>query len=85
VDGKREGIGDLYHQETKYRRESMRRGGLDWAHQPPPYKEFAHALNRFPIRPLYQKGGKSLWKWWIEGDPSGIFPINPLPLVSFLK
>ena len=61
MDGRRERIGDLYHQETKYRRESMPRGGLDWAHQPPPYKEFAHPLNRFPIRPLDQKSGKSLW------------------------
>jgi SagB-type dehydrogenase family enzyme len=62
MDGRREGIGDLYHQETKYRRESVPRGGLDWAHQPPPYKEFTHALNRFPIRPLDQKGEKSLWE-----------------------
>src|SRR3989304_5847693 len=61
MDGKREGIGDRYHQETKYRRESMPRGELDWAHQPPLYKEFTHALNRFPIRLLDQKGGKSLW------------------------
>jgi SagB-type dehydrogenase family enzyme len=37
-------------------------GGLDWAHQPSRYKEFTHALNRFPIRPLDQKGGKSLWE-----------------------
>ena len=62
MDGGGERIGDLYHQETKYRRESMPRGGLDWTHQPPPYKEFAHALKRFPIRPLDQKGGKSLWE-----------------------
>jgi len=61
MDGGKEGIGDLYHEETKYRRESVPRGGLDWAHQPPPYKEFPHALNRFTIRPLNQKGGKSLW------------------------
>jgi len=62
MNGRREGIGDLYHQETKYRRESVPRGGLDWAHQPPPYKEFTHALNRFPIQSLVQKGGKSLWE-----------------------
>jgi SagB-type dehydrogenase family enzyme len=60
--GRREEIGDRYHQETKYRRESMPQGGLDWAHQPSPYKEFAHPLNRFPVRPLGQKGGKSLWE-----------------------
>jgi len=62
MDGRRGGIGDLYHQETKYRRESMPRDGLDWAHQPAPYKEFTHALNRFSIRPLDQKGGKPLWE-----------------------
>jgi SagB-type dehydrogenase family enzyme len=58
----REGIGDLYHQETKYRREAMPRGGLDWAHQPPPYKEFTYALRHFSIRPPEQKGGTSLWE-----------------------
>jgi SagB-type dehydrogenase family enzyme len=57
-----EGIGDLYHQETKYRREAMPRGGLDWAHQPPPYKEFTYALRHFSIRPPEQKGGTSLWE-----------------------
>jgi SagB-type dehydrogenase family enzyme len=62
MDGRREGTGDLYHQETKYRRESVPRGGLDWTHQPRPYKEFAHTLKHFPIRPLDQKGGKSLWE-----------------------
>jgi SagB-type dehydrogenase family enzyme len=59
---RREGIGDLYHQETKYRREAMLQEGLDWAHQPSPYKEFPYALKHFPIRPLNQKGGKSLWE-----------------------
>ncbi len=62
MDERREGLGDLYHQETKYRRESMPRGGLDWAHQPRPYKEFTHALNRLSIHPLGQKGGKSVWE-----------------------
>ncbi len=59
---RRKGIGDLYHQETKYRRESMPRGGLDWAHQPSPYKEFTHGLKHFSVRPFDQKGGKSLWE-----------------------
>ncbi len=62
MDRRKEGIGDLYHQETKYRRDSVPRGGLDWEHQPSPYKEFTHALKHFPIRPLDQKGGKSLWE-----------------------
>ena len=62
MDRGREGIGDLYHQETKYRREAMQQEGLDWAHQPPPYKELAYASKHFPIRPPEQKGGISLWE-----------------------
>ena len=62
MDRKREGIGDVYHHETKYRREAMPRGGLDWAHQPSPYKEFVDATKHFPIRPIDQEGGKSLWE-----------------------
>jgi SagB-type dehydrogenase family enzyme len=58
----KEGIGDLYHQETKYLREAMPRGGLDWARQPSPYKEFPYALRHFPIRPPDQKGGKPIWE-----------------------
>jgi len=58
----REGIGDLYHQETKYRREAMQQEGLDWAHQPSPHKELAYALKHFSIRPPEQKGGTSLWE-----------------------
>ncbi len=62
MDRRRAGIGDLYHQETKYRREAMLQGGLDWAHQPSSHKEFPDALKHFPIRPLDQKSGKSLWE-----------------------
>jgi SagB-type dehydrogenase family enzyme len=62
MDRRGEGIGDLYHQETKYRREAMPGGGLDWAHQPSPYKEFHNAIKYFPIRPFDQKSGKSLWE-----------------------
>ena len=62
MDRRGEGIGDLYHQETKYRRDAMPRGGLDWAHQPSPHKEFHHAIKYFPIRPIDQRSGKSLWE-----------------------
>ncbi|HUL30109.1 MAG TPA: SagB/ThcOx family dehydrogenase [Thermodesulfobacteriota bacterium] len=56
------GIGDLYHQETKYRRESMPRGGLDWERQPPPYESFPSALNYFSLLSPDQRGGQSLWE-----------------------
>jgi SagB-type dehydrogenase family enzyme len=57
-----EKIGDLYHQETKYRRNAMPRGGLDWAHQPSPYKESPAALKHVSINPPEQKGGKPIWE-----------------------
>jgi len=62
MDRIREKIGDLYHQETKYQRDAMPRGGLNRARQPSPYKEFPYALKHFPIRTPDQKGGKPLWE-----------------------
>src|SRR4030042_477916 len=62
MDRKGEGIGDVYHRETRYLREAMPRGGLDWAHQPSPYKEFPDAISHFPVRPIDQKSGKSVWE-----------------------
>jgi len=35
-----EGIGDRYHQETKYHRDRMDGGGLDWPRQPELYKTY---------------------------------------------
>jgi SagB-type dehydrogenase family enzyme len=61
MDRKREGIGDLYHRETKYRREAMPRGGLNWADQPAPYKEISYSKRYFSIRSPDQRGGKPLW------------------------
>jgi SagB-type dehydrogenase family enzyme len=62
MDQRREGIGDRYHDETKYQRKSMPQGGLNWAHQPSPYKESPDAIKHFPLRPFSQKTGKSLWE-----------------------
>jgi SagB-type dehydrogenase family enzyme len=62
MDRRREGIGDLYHQETKYRREAMPRGGLNWAHQPSPYKEFPNRLKHFQIQPLDYQDGRPIWE-----------------------
>jgi SagB-type dehydrogenase family enzyme len=62
MDQKKGGIGDRYHQETKYSRNAMGRGGLDWAHQPDPYKSFPDSSIRFSLRPPVQKEGKSLWE-----------------------
>jgi SagB-type dehydrogenase family enzyme len=37
------GIGEQFQQETKYRRNAMPRGGLDWQSQPEVYKQYPHA------------------------------------------
>ena len=57
-----EGIGDLYHQETKYRRDEMPRGGLDWARQPSPYKEVPVSLKRYRLRSPLKQEGKPFWE-----------------------
>jgi SagB-type dehydrogenase family enzyme len=62
MDKKKNGIGDLYHQETKYRRNAMPRGGLEWANQPALYKEYPPSLRRFPIQPPDRHEGKSFWE-----------------------
>lgn len=75
---RREGIGDLYHQETKYRREAMPRGGLQWPHQPSPYKEFPYALNHFPLIPPLEKGGKPIWEVMAQRRSSREFSRQPI-------
>ncbi len=62
MDAGKEGIGDLYHQKTKYRRESAPRGGPDGAHPPLPSKEMTRTQRNFPLCPPDQKGGKSVWE-----------------------
>jgi len=59
---KKEGIGDLYHHETRYRRAAMPQGGLNWAHQPLPYKEFLYPLKRFSLKPPDREKGEPLWQ-----------------------
>jgi len=58
--GKKEGIGDGFQQETKYRRDHLPAWHLDWANKPEPYK-------RYPAAPKVQldnpqrEGGAPLW------------------------
>ncbi|OGP88235.1 MAG: hypothetical protein A2156_14340 [Deltaproteobacteria bacterium RBG_16_48_10] len=62
MDRKKVRIGDTYHQETRYRRDEMSGGGLDWPNQPGPYKEFPSSLRRIFISSISQQGGKPLWE-----------------------
>ena len=58
---KKEGIGNRYHEETRYRREAMPRGGLDWAHQPSRYKEYPYPTEHFQIRPVDPQQASPIW------------------------
>ena len=62
MDRKKVRIGDTYHQQTKYRREEMQGGGLDWATQPDGYKESPPSLKRVSIHSISPQGGKPLWE-----------------------
>jgi len=62
MDQKRVKIGDTYHQWTKYRRDEMTGGGLDWANQPAAHKEYPTSAKRFPVSSVIPQGGKPLWE-----------------------
>ena len=62
MKNEKKGIGDLYHQQTRYRRNAMPRGGLDWANQPVSFKEYPASLRRFTLLPPALQGGKSIWE-----------------------
>ena len=51
----------------------MPQGGLDWARQPSPYKQFPYALRHFPIRPPDQKGGRPIWETIVQRRSSREF------------
>jgi SagB-type dehydrogenase family enzyme len=40
----------------------MPRGGLDWARQPSPYKEFPTSLKRISLPSPEKRGGKPIWE-----------------------
>ena len=56
-----EGIGDRFQQETKYGRNDLPRGGLDWAARPEPFKTYPDAP-RFFLDPPDIETGVPLWR-----------------------
>jgi SagB-type dehydrogenase family enzyme len=54
------GIGDAFQRETKYRRGSLPRGGLDWANKPATYKRYPSAPKIHLSEPSV-RGGEPLW------------------------
>ena len=59
-----------YHQRTKYDPETLaaksRRGGLDWATQPVPYKDYKIG-SEIDLKPYLEgepEGADDQWRWW---------------------
>jgi SagB-type dehydrogenase family enzyme len=75
-----DGIGDLYHQETKYQRDKMPRGWLDASTQPSPYKKVSPSLRRLSISPPFQNGGNPIWETIARRRSMRKFSIGPISL-----
>ncbi len=56
-----EGIGDQFHQLTKYKRGSMARHTLDWSNQPSARKTYPNT-KRIALPPPQLEGGPPLWE-----------------------
>jgi len=74
------GIGDLYHQETKYRRDKIPRGWLDGSTQPSPHKKDPPSLKRLSISPPFQEGGESIWETMARRRSMREFSPRPISL-----
>ena len=55
-------IGDRFQQETKYARDRLPRGGLDWSREPSLCKEYGDALAVQPLPAPETEGGRGLWE-----------------------
>jgi SagB-type dehydrogenase family enzyme len=80
MDRKKVRIGDTYHQWTKYRRDEMSGGGLDWATRPDPYKESPPSWKRTPIESISPQGGRPLWEILSERRSIREFSRQPMTL-----
>ncbi len=56
-----EGIGDRFQEETKYARDRLAGGFLDWKSKPRTYKDYPEART-VELPPPVEKGGISLWE-----------------------
>lgn len=56
------GIGDKYQQETKYIRDRMHNGWLDWDAKPPTFKQYPDALKKIPLPEPSLSRSNELWE-----------------------
>ena len=58
--GRKEGVGDIFQQETKYQRGHLPGGYLDWASKPETYKRYPSAP-KVQLEPPKVESGAPLW------------------------
>ena len=71
-------IGDQYHHDTRYRRDAMPQGGLDWANPPSPYKGFPSTLKRIRLQTADPMGGDPIWQ--VIAQRRSVRDFSPAPI-----
>lgn len=80
---KKKGIGDQYQQETKYSRDSMAGGFLDWDTMPEPFKQYPEARQVLKLPAPLKDGGKGLWQALSTRRSERDFSPKPLSVQDF--
>jgi SagB-type dehydrogenase family enzyme len=80
MDSVTEGIGDRYQQETKYFRDRMAGGFLDWSKQPDTYKRYENRKGEFPLPEPQWEGGMPVWAVMKERQSQREFTREPISL-----
>jgi SagB-type dehydrogenase family enzyme len=57
---KKDDVGDIFQQKTKYHRGNLPSGGLDWTAKPETYKRYP-AVPRIPLSPPQAENGTPIW------------------------
>jgi len=77
---KHSAIGDRYQQETKYSRESMGGGFLDWEKMPEAFKQYPQAQQVIKLPPAKQDEGLGLWQILSRRRSERDFSQSPLTM-----
>ena len=77
---KHSGIGDRYQKETKYSRESMAGGFLDWEKMPDAFKQYPQAQQVLKLPPAKQQEGLGLWQILSRRRSERDFKQSPLTM-----
>ena len=82
----KKGVGDIFQQETKYKRGELPGGGLDWSRRPAPYKRYTD-VPTIALPPPACDQRKSYWEVVRERRSLRNFsdePLSPLDLSHLL-